>query len=459
VSVLRRALGVPHQERPRNATGVTILPGAGRRVPALPDGYGQAGFGGWASGMVWHSSVGAGAAVSPEQAARLSAVFGCWRLVSNAIATTPGATFTRAGEVRRPYPTPSYLGFDPPQRSRIAYFMQVELSLLADGNAFVATPRDKLGTPLDLIPLDPASVEVCREKGVIHYEVGGEKYGELDIMHIPGMLMPGALRGLSPIGAAREVIEGGLSAQRYGTSFLGNQAVPPAVIQVPSGGGDPQAEREKAKKIGQVWQETHGGSNAGKVAVLVGGAELKTIALSQKDSQWLESRQFSVVEIARIYGVPPHLIADASNSTSWGSGLSEQNQTFGSFTLQPDCARIEEGHDRLLTTAGLPEVFYRLNLDAKLRSAPKERAETTDIRIKNRSLTINEARALEDQAPVAWGDDFAGDDSGPSEASHLAEIVQKIYLGVGIVITAEEAREILNRDGAGLTGKAPGGAS
>jgi HK97 family phage portal protein len=405
VSLLRKALGIPHQQRPWAATGITILPSSGRRVPEPADGYGQAGYGGWSAGMVWRSSAGSRATVTTEQASRLSAVYGCWRILTEAISTLPGDTFTRQAGFLRPYrPRPDYLSWQPPQGSKIAYFSQVVLSLSADGNAFIATPRDALGVPLDLVPLDPSMVTVVREKGVISYQVQGETYGPLDIMHIPGMMMPGALRGMSPIQAAREVIDGALKAQEYGANFAANMAVPPAVIEVPSSGGDPQVEREKAKRVGQLWQETHGGSNAGRVGVLVGGAQLKTIAVSPEDAQWLDSKRFSVVEIARIYGVPPHLIADASNSTSWGSGLAEQNQTFGSFTLQPLCERIEEGHARLLTTHGLPDVFFKLNLDAKLRSAPKERAETNDIRIKNGSLTINEARATEDQPPVPWGD-------------------------------------------------------
>lgn len=410
MSILRRALGIAHEER---STGITILPGTGRRAPDLPDGYGLAGYGGWSQGMVWHSSIGT-ANVTNEQAVRLSAVYGCWRLLSDALATLPLDTFTRQGGIRKPYrPRPTYLDFQPPQSGKIAYLSQVVLSLLADGNAFVATPRNDLGVPLDLVPLDPSMVEVVRKASEISYRVQGETYGWLDIMHIPGMLFPGALRGMSPIQAAREVIDGALKAQEYGANFAANMAVPPAVIEVPSSGGDPQVEREKAKRVGQLWQETHGGSNAGKVGVLVGGAQLKTIAISPEDAQWLDSKRFSVSEIARFYGVPPHLIADASNSTSWGSGLAEQNQTFGSFTLQPTTERIEEGHGRLLTTHGLPDVFVKLNLDAKLRAAPKERAETTDIRIKNRSLTINEARALEDQPPVPWGDDFTYLDATP----------------------------------------------
>jgi HK97 family phage portal protein len=295
------------------------------------------------------------------------------------------------------------------------------LSLLADGNAFVATPRDTLGVPTNLVPLDPSTVTVVRRKGEIGFLVQDVEYSQYDIMHIPGMLFPGALRGMSPIQAAREVIDGALKAQAYGSSFVGNMAVPPAVIEVPSSGGDPAAERAKAQKVGEIWQETHGGSNAGKVGVLVGGAQLKTIAISPEDAQWLDSKRFSVSEVARIYGVPPHLLADASNSTSWGSGLSEQNLAFGSFTLQPTTERIEEGHARLLTTHGLPDVFVKFNIDAKLRSAPKERAETQDIRIKNGSMTINEARALEDQPPVDWGDKPPAASSSPAPTPAAAQ--------------------------------------
>ena len=64
-------------------------------------------------------------------------------------------------------------------------------------------------------------------------------------------------------------------------------------------------------------------------------------------------------------------------------------------------------------------------------------------------LDVNEVRALEDMPPL---DSAAG--SG-MDARSIAEALQKIYLAVGKVVSADEAREILNRDGAGLTGPAP----
>jgi HK97 family phage portal protein len=411
VSILRRAAGRPHEERPLAATGVTILPSSGGVLAPDVPGYGTPGFGSWADGMVWQSWAGASGAVTVESASRLSAVWGCWRLLTNAVATSPADTFIRDGGVRKPYrPRPKYLEFQPPQMGKIAYLTQVELSMLMDGNAFIGTPRDRLGVPTDLIPLQPDRVDVCRENGRIHYEIAGidREFSPWEIMHIPGLLPPGGLRGMSPIQAAREIIDGAHKAQEYGRNFAANMAVPPAVIEVPGmGSGNPEAENARAKKIAGTWKETHGGANAGNVGVLLGGAQLKTIAISPEDAQWLESKKFTVSEICRIYGVPPHLVADASNSTSWGSGLAEQNTMFSAITLQPDTERIEEAHNRLLTTHGLPDVFWRLNLDAKLRSAPKERAETMGIQIANRSMTINEARALEDRPPVPWGDDFA----------------------------------------------------
>lgn len=463
MSVLRRALNIPHEER---ASGLTWLPGTGTKVPGPAEGYGVPGYGWWDTGMVWRP--GADSPVTIESASHLSAVFGCWRLLTDVVSTMPWDTYTVDDQVRRPAPKPEVLKFAVPGLSQIAYLSQVMLSLLSDGNAFVATLRNSLGVPLALFPLDPTKVRVCREKGVLSYEVGGVEYGWLDIMHIPGLMLPGDLRGMSPLTAAREVVEAGLQQQRYGRDFTKNMAVPPAVIKVPSSGGSPEVEREKARKVGALWNDTYGGGNAGKIGVLVGGAELQTVAVNQKDAQWLESKQFTVVEVARIYGVPPHLVADASNSTSWGSGLAEQNATFSQFTVQPTTARIEEAHDRLLVSAGLPDTRNKLNIDAKLRATPMQRAETTAIKIANRSMTINEDRALEDRPPVPWGDDFTfldpdlsvTDDEGtpvdrPMSVPELFELMRLVYLAIGKVLTAEEARELLNRVGAGFTGPAP----
>lgn len=379
---------------------MSILRNAARRL--LPDytvpGY-PTGEGWWGPGMVWHGDA---SNVSTDQAMRLSAVFACLRLLSEAIATLPLDTFRRDRGTRKPYrPRPDYLSFQPPQGSRIDYLSQVMLSLLTDGNAYVLTPRDAMGIPVDLIVLDPTAVEVSRKGGKLGYKVGDVDLDPVfDVMHIPGMRMPGSLKGLSPIAYARETIGLGLSAQRFGAAFFDNGALPGAVIEAPNDMKQDAVDRFKA-----MWNDRHAGvGNAHKIGVLTQGATLNKVSIAPNDAQFLETRQFQVPDIARIFGVPPHLIADASNSTSWGSGLAEQNVAFGQFSLRPWTERIEDGHTRLLTTHGLPDVFLKLNLDALLRASLKDRYEAYAIAIQNGFGVPNDARKLEDQTPLPWGD-------------------------------------------------------
>lgn len=371
---------------------------------ALEDGsYGAPGLGWWGQGMTWSPS-GAGAG-GISSAMRLSAVWACIRLVTDAISTLPLDTYQRDSGSRLPYrPRPRYLDFGAPHLTRVQYLTEVVMSLLTDGNAFVATPRDRFGVVQSLAVLDPSRVSVVRESGRVVFRVAGSEFSDLDVMHIAGLRLPGALRGLSPIGAARDIVDAAAAAQAAGKSHFDNASVPPAVIRIPPTAGPSQAKAdgERAKRIAQAWHETHGGaSNAGKVGVLVGGAELQSVAINNRDSQWIEARQFGIQEIARIFGVPPHLIADSSNSTSWGSGLAEQNLAFGQFALRPWIERIEDAHNRLLASEGLPEVFVRLNLDALLRAAAKDRYDAHAVGISAGFLTIDEARALEDLHPLA----------------------------------------------------------
>lgn len=357
----------------------------------------------WGDGMVW-APFGSSSAVSTDSAMRLSAVFACLRLLSEAISTLPLDTFVREGGTRRPWrPRPDYLSFQPPLPSRIDYLSQLMLSLLTDGNAFVATPRDDMGVPIALIVLDPSAVVVERIEGRVRYRIGERELDPLnDVLHIKGMTLPGALRGLSPIAYARETIGLGLAAQRFGQAFFENGALPGAVIESPGTMSDPAIRRFR-----ETWNAGHQGvANAHRIGVLTEGATLSKVSVAPNDAQFLETRAFQVPDVARIFGVPPHLIADASNSTSWGSGLAEQNLAFGQFSLRPWIERIEDGHARLLTTHGLPDVFVKLNLDALLRASLADRYAAYNVGINARFLSRNEARRTEDLPPIPGGDTF-----------------------------------------------------
>ena len=353
---------------------------------------------GWGPGMVWRGGVAGGV----DQALLLSAVFACFRILSEAISTLPFDAYLRLDGTRSEYrPRPVFLDFT--ERSRIDYLSQIVLSLLSDGNAYVYLVRSPLGEVLDTIVLDPSMVTVARVQHRVEYRVSGKLIDPYELMHLKGMTLPGCLCGVSPIGYARETIGLGLAAQRFGQNFFENGALPGAVVEAPG-----EMTRESAELFAATWNGRHQGiGNAHRVGVLTGGATLNKVSVSPDDAQFLETRAFQVPDIARIFGVPPHLIADASGSTSWGSGLAEQNVAFGQFSLRPWCERIEEGHNRMMSTMALGDVFVKLNLDALLRATLKERYDSYAIGITGQFLTINEARELEDLPPVAWGDEPA----------------------------------------------------
>jgi hypothetical protein len=111
--------------------------------------------------------------------------------------------------------------------------------------------------------------------------------------------------------------------------------------------------------------------------------------------------------------------------------------------LQGYLTRIERAWSRLLPD----RIVVKFNLNALLRSDVETRNKVYDMRLKNGSMTVNEVRALEDEAPLADGQQMS--------AREIAEVIQKIYLGVGVVLTSDEARRIINNAGAGLP--IPGG--
>lgn len=387
-----------------------------------------------------------GKTVTYDTALTVSAVYGSVRILADNISTLPVDSFIRQDGSRRPFrPRPEWLNFNVGPHGKIEVLGQAMTSLLLDGNAYLATYRDAAGRIVWVEVLDPAQVEPVRSEAEVRYVVGGQpSVSRLDILHIPGLMLPGAIKGVSPITAARETIGLSMAATEYGAAFFGNGAIPGGIVEAPGA-----ISETGLKVMKSSWDEAHRGSaNSNKLAILTEGAKFTKVSISPDDAQFLETRAFQIADIARIYGVPPHLLADSTGSTSWGSGLAEQNTAFVQHSLRPWVERIEQG----LTTACVlegqpPGMFVKLNVDALLRGDHERRMAAYAIGIDKGIYTVDEVRAWEDLQPLGQGDGM--------NSRQLAEALQKIYLAVGKVISAEEAREILNREGANLTGPAP----
>ena len=149
-----------------------------------------------------------------------------------------------------------------------------------------------------------------------------------------------------------------------------------------------------------------GAVNSGKPMVLEGGTKWQSLSINPEDAQMLESRGFSVEEIARFFGVPPHMIGHTEKSTSWGTGLEQQVLGFQKFSLRRRLKRIEQALEKQLLTpidraAGLQVEFV---VEGLLRGDSTARAAFYNSGLQNGWMTINEVRNLENLPPVDGGD-------------------------------------------------------
>ncbi|MFE6159804.1 phage portal protein [Streptomyces sp. NPDC056486] len=365
---------------------------------------------------LYGNTAASGERVTTNEALQVSAVFGCVRLLSETIATLPISTYSRRGGSRREITSPEWLDYpnaEPGGMGRIDILSQTVLSLLLEGNAFLAV-RWNGPSIAGLDVLDPTKIVVhmvmvdgIRRKVFEAFDIDDDGNEVLlgwftprDVLHIPGMMLPGDFSGVSPVSYARESIGLALAAQKYGAHFFRNGAMPSAVVEVPGA-----MSEDGLKRARDAWRVANSGvENSHRVALLTEGAKFSKVAMSPDEAQFLQTRQFQVPEIARIFGVPPHLISDATNSTSWGSGLAEQNIAFSMFSLRPWLERIESGFTRLLFAESADRMkFVKFNLDEIKRGAPKERMELYATGLMNGIYSIDEVRHAEDMAPLPDG--------------------------------------------------------
>jgi HK97 family phage portal protein len=368
----------------------------------------------WGQGYdhAWHP-VTSGVTVNQTSALGLSAVYASVRLLSDTISTLPIDAFLELGDdVRKPTDPPLWVN-NPgggPWLGRIELLSQVMTSMLLSGNAYLLTPRTS-GEVASVVALDPQMVSPYTDSTgrVVYYNVLGQSLGMPDILHLRGMMLPGQATGCSPITYCRESIGVGLAAQRFGGSFFGNSAIPSVVAEIPG------SMSETGQKALQAWidDQHKGPAKAHKLMVLTEGAKLNKLTIPPEDAQFIETRRFEVSDVARMFGVPPHLIGDASNSTSWGSGLAEQNIGFAQHSLRPWVERIEAGLTALWhSEGGPPNGVLKLNMAAVLRGSTKDRYESYEIALNSKFMTINEVRALEDLPPRPGGDEIQAAPSG-----------------------------------------------
>lgn len=354
----------------------------------------------------------AGSRVDQDTSLRVIAVYFCVSLIADVISTLPLDLYRVMGGTRSKLSSPLWLDEPSTEMLSVDFWHRVMVSMLLDGNAFIYISRDDRGNIVELIPVHPSAVEVYRWRGQLRYVLGGvdpfTPDGQLpagaailtrnELLHIPAFTRPGDLRGLSPISVAKEAIGLGLSLEEYAARFFSQGATVSGVIQSPT-----PMNREQAEVMARSFAAHHaGGRKAHLPAILTAGASWTPITVPNDQAQFLDSRRFSKTEIGNLYRIPGYLL-DPQVSSTWGSGVEEQNRMLVDLTFAPWLARIEKAISSRLFPRGQ---FVRYNLDALLRGRTLDRYQAHSIGITSKFLTPNEARAIEDLPPIPGGDEF-----------------------------------------------------
>lgn len=345
-----------------------------------------------------------GVTVSPATAMRSPTVRACVEATSEAMGGLPVHVYQRDGEARERAPEhPAYaLLHDQANDWTPASLFREQLTrdALLWGNGFGFINRTD-GQPRELIRLAPSrvSVELDNTTSEPLYRLDGQLIDRANVLHIPAPSIDG-VSGASPVMQCKEAIGVNMTLESHVARLFGRGARPSGILSHPGRIGAEAGTRMKAG-----WEAAHGGGNTGRVALLEEGMTFQAIALSSTDAQTLELWQHSILEICRVFRVPPHMVFELGRAT-WGNA-SEMGATFLRFTLDR-WIKVWQGEIRLKLIA--PEDrsrFYAEFLtDDLLRTDLAARATAYSTLIAARVLNPNEVRAMENRAPYDGGDQF-----------------------------------------------------
>jgi HK97 family phage portal protein len=345
---------------------------------------------------------------------RLAAVYGCVAVISSTIAAMPLHLYRKRGDVREragDHPLGRLLAGRPNEAMTWTQFREAVIyNMVLRGNQH-SRVFWRNGYPVELFPLPQGSVEtklsdlrrVVYEIGQNEFKVPAGTFGKPDVAHFKALTGDGLL-GINPIEHCRMTMGGAVALTDYGRTSAEEGGPIRGILAVESTFKNPEAARAARIRLNEGVQAARASSGIALMEGAGAGSKFFPMTMSMRDAQYLESMQFSVIEICRIFNVPPHKIHDLTRATF--NNIEHLSLEFYTGCILPWLTRLEGTlNDCLLTQADRDAgYFIKHNADGLLRGDMASRAEAQQKQIQNGTLTVNEARALEDRPPVTGGD-------------------------------------------------------
>ena len=316
---------------------------------------------------------------------------GLWRgvtLISDTIGALPIHAYRGDQRIE---PMPPILERPYPNETRIETMSAIAASLVIHGN-YIAVLGDigANGYPESLYPVSASRVHVDRIEGRLSYKINDELFDGERVMHIKNFAMPGQIVGVGIVAAQRQGIGSALAMQEYAAKYFDGGAQPTGILY----SDNADLSQDEADMLKAVWMRHYGGTSR-EPAVLNASTKFEQLSDNAKDSQLVESREFSLTEIANMLGLPGYYLGAPNSSRTYSNVEQEQLQFLRGIT--PLLTRIESAFTDLLPRGQ----YAKFNTDALLRSDTLTRYQAHKIALESGFLTVDEVRSdFENRPPI-----------------------------------------------------------
>jgi HK97 family phage portal protein len=314
-----------------------------------------------------------------------------------------------------------------PNDEMTAFTFKVNLiqEAISEGNGYAEIERNRRGEPIALHLLDSRKVERLRnyKSGEIVYKVIGGSFDGTDayipyrdMLHLPNLVTTQGQIGQGLVGYAQETLGISLSANQMAGNLFGNGGIPSGILTAEGTLSDEAFERIKAS-----WDAATGGRKTGSTAILEEGLKYSPVSVPPDMLQFLESRKFGVLELARFLGLPPTKLFDGDSATY--NNIEHSNLEVATDTLDTWARNLESEIDVKLLSKRRNGLRAEFDMYAVFRGDMTTRANYFQKMMQNAAITPNEIRRKEGLPPYESGDRFYVATNNFSPADRIDEVI------------------------------------
>lgn len=273
------------------------------------------------------------------------------------------------------------------------------------GNSYAEIERNQSGTPIALWPLASLGMEVLRNQdGRLVYRYTSDNAAAVylqprDVFHLPNFHTKDGILGQGIVGYGRDVLGIQIAADNMATGIFVNSGIPSGILKHPGTLSDGAYKRLK-----ESWDEQQGGKKTGSTAIIEEGMTYEAVNIDPEALQFLQSRQFGVLEIARFLGVPPTKLFDVTAATY--SNVENANLEVATDTLDSWATNLEMEADVKILNYRYGGRFTDIDLYSIFRGDMQTRSAYFKAMMGIGALTPNQIRAREGLPPYKEGENY-----------------------------------------------------